>query len=113
MQRVPALVICVVDPPLESLVLCHVPRRRRQARVPGRWAVAGSDRKITSFWDQIPSVGDPYIGGAIEAGTLGKSFVWVELEETIFLSLGGGLLSERLGDVAEDVDTEAVEILVA
>ena len=74
-----ASICCVVVRPLESLVLCQVMcRRRPRARVSGRRAKAGGDRKIPGFWDRVLSMEDAH--GAVEAATLGNSVVFLRAE---------------------------------
>ena len=70
---------------LDSLVICQVLRRRLRARISGREAEADGDREIPGFLDQVLSVVDPHIGGAVEAGPLDKSVgVWARLNEPCF-----------------------------
>ena len=57
-------------------------------RVPGRQVEAGGDREVPCIWDHVFSVWNPYVGGSVEAGTLGESVgVQAGLEEPCFLFL--------------------------
>ena len=66
-----ASVCCVVERPLEGLVLYQVLWPcRLWARVLGRRAEARSDRDIPGFLDPVLFKESPHIGGTVEAGTL-------------------------------------------
>ena len=63
------------------LVICQVLGGRCH-RARGSWTLDESKRRPRSPKLQVFSVGDRHIGGATEAGTLGKSVgVWAGLEE--------------------------------
>ena len=80
----------VVEPPLWSPVLCQV-LCRRDLRGEGSKTLGGGrgDREVPSFKGHAIPVGNPYVGGTVEAGALEESVgVWASLKGPCFLFLG-------------------------